>query len=151
MVAMLITPFGLMMRLVTTTIPAIAILELQQGVIIVELVSPSLMMPPLDMWWRRNTINMCWIEGGAKANKDSTVVSARRIALTMSMRSAPNGATVSYAVVKGITLTCACDPTMAVPQGITMWMMGIATLVTAAPNWASYDMASSTMCMITMA
>jgi hypothetical protein len=42
MVAMLITPFGPMTRLVTTTVPTMAILELQQGVIVMELVLPSL-------------------------------------------------------------------------------------------------------------
>jgi hypothetical protein len=48
MVAMLITPYRLMTRLVMTTMPAIATLELQQGVIIVELVPPSLTTPPSD-------------------------------------------------------------------------------------------------------
>jgi hypothetical protein len=48
MVAMLITPYGLMMRLVTTTVPATATLELRQGVIIMELVPPSSTTPPLD-------------------------------------------------------------------------------------------------------
>jgi hypothetical protein len=48
MVAMLITPYGLVTRLVTTTVPATATLELQQGVIIVESVPPSSMMPPSD-------------------------------------------------------------------------------------------------------
>jgi hypothetical protein len=38
MVAMLITLFGLITRLITTTIPMMATLELRQGVIIMELV-----------------------------------------------------------------------------------------------------------------
>jgi hypothetical protein len=49
MVAMLITPFGLMTRLVTTTVPTMATLELRQGVIIVESVPPSSMTPTSDM------------------------------------------------------------------------------------------------------
>jgi hypothetical protein len=48
MVAMLIMPYGLVTRLVTTTVPTMATLELRQGVIVVELVLPSSMMPPLD-------------------------------------------------------------------------------------------------------
>jgi Chromo (CHRromatin Organisation MOdifier) domain len=49
MVAMLITPYGLVTRLVTTTVPATATLELRQGVIVVESVPPSSTMPPSDV------------------------------------------------------------------------------------------------------
>jgi hypothetical protein len=49
MVAMLITPFRLITRLITTTVPMTATLKLQQGVIVMESVLPSSTMPPSDV------------------------------------------------------------------------------------------------------
>jgi hypothetical protein len=89
---------------------------------------------------------MCWIIGMVKVSTDSTVASVRRMVWTTSMKSVPSGTTASCAEVRDTTPICAHGPTMAVPQGTAISMMGTKTLVTIAPSWASYAMVASTTC-----
>jgi hypothetical protein len=86
-----------------------------------------------------------------KDSGGSTVASVKKMVLTTCMKSAPNGAIVSYVTVRGITHICAHAHIMGARPVSVMWMMAIAISAVAAPSQASCVMGSWTMHITTMA
>jgi hypothetical protein len=86
--------------------------------------------------------------GGNKVNEDSTVVSAKSMALITSMRNAPSGTTASYVGVRDTTPTCPHSCIMAARWASVTWMTDITTLAAATPSQAFCAMANWPTCMI---
>jgi hypothetical protein len=86
-----------------------------------------------------------------KDSGGSTAASVKRMALTMCMKSAPNGVIVSYVTVRGITRICARAHIMDAQQASATWMMAIAISAIVALSQASCIMGSWTTRMTTMA